>query len=381
MADLLDTLEQLLNKEETDSLEPLSGLAEYWAQHVVKQGGECYAYGDEPFWREAVHRAGGLAMMRLLTPEVVLDKNDLIFFQWDQEDGWENRYNHMGPHLAEGAQIFLFGREEGLDELEQRTWILQGQYYKILTEKGLSSYARKMNHILNLWVLTAEFISACTRLGVMPNILVSITHPKGYSLNGNCFYSRFWQGNVIRPVEEGVLGSLYLAECKKILAQLKSQQELFAKASEWIHKVHQDGGEIKESVAGHWASYLPRDTQTPEWFNSDKQLKKGDIRIMLDYNYYPEDEVDKLLNQGIKVILMLTSREDEGHFKGLIPSALGQPMKTWKDIPQHENLLLLDGYWPWFDGCLLLPDYPYPFCPLSWFSHGAVHGLLTENLK
>ncbi len=379
MSELTENLNKLITSIENESLEHLTGLAEYWAQHVVKQGGECYAYGDEPFWREAVHRAGGLSLMRLLTPEVVLDKNDLIFFQWDQEDGWENRFNQMGPHLAEGAQIFLFGREKGLDELEQRTWMLQGQYYKILTSNEVPPFARKMSHILNYWVMTAEFISACTRLGVMPNILVSITHPRGYSLNGKCFYSRFWQEGLVKPQAEGVLGHRYLDECKVILEKFQSQKDRFAQAIDWVHKTQSNKGEIRETIAGHWASYLPGDSQTPDWLKSNHPLKQGDLRIMLDYNYYPEEEVTSLLSAGVKVILMLTSRKDDGPFKGLKPSVMGQAVKTWKEVPPHDNLLLLDGYWPWFDAGLSLPDFPYPFCPLSWFSHGLAHGLLCEN--
>jgi hypothetical protein len=367
-----------------------STVAEKWANQVVKKGGEVYITGDYGFWREGVHRAGGLSMVRLLTKEVVLDEKDVVLAGFEYADP-TSRTKVIKPLLQSGAMVILFA-EEGADKAFKKDCKRSDQLILVPCDMDLDGLAHcpklaapyisltGMVNIFHLWMVTSEFVGACTRLGVMPNCFVSITHPRGWSINGSGFSSRFYQGGKVDPVKPGALGRNYIEQVRFIgnrMISLKTSN-LLKLTSQWIVDAQTTGHNIRESVAGHWAENLPQNKYTPEFFHTPKNLVKGDVYVGLEYNYYPDEQIQKYLDKGVKTVFMTTSSIDTNKFKGVKLNSLGTPLLTMESIPQDKNLLVIDGSWPQYDAALTLPDYPYPFCPTSWVAHGLAHWFLVE---
>ncbi len=379
---------QQITQTERD-LPQITQAAEVWANKVVKDGGEVYATGDIGFWRENVYRAGGIGFVHKLTPDVVLDKNDVVLVGFEYADETNHRAI-IEPILKTGATVLLFA-ESGADKEFKNLQKSPEQLILIPCDKGLDGLVSfdstkyvsltGMTHILHLWVTTAEFFGACTRLGRMPNTLVSITHPQGWSLNADAVVSRFFQDNTPAPVEKGTLGKRYLEKVKeisKLIAEGDSAKNI-SKAAQWIAETVKGNHQIEETLTGHWAVYLFSNHYTPKFFTTKHKLEKGDLQIRLEYNFYPNSEIEPLLNKGVRIVFMSTSEKDNDKFKGVIMSNNGQLLTPWNEIPQRDDLLLIDGHWPQYDSTLTLPDYPYPFCPSSWVAHGLVHWLLTAE--
>jgi hypothetical protein len=360
--------------------------AEILANKIVKQGGELYATGVEPFWREAVHRAGGLSMIRQWTPLNVLDKNDVVLLGLEYQD-FPTYQDYAISFLNTGATVVLFAEpcseaDTLLQQYPHDQFIhipclaqLDG-LFESKKEKRKFGSLTGMHHILNYWLLMSELVSAMTRLNAMPNILVSITHPKGWSLNGKCVYSRFYQDGEIHPVLPGVLFKQYMEQMNTCL---EFDSELIKKAVDLMLGVLYSKGSIKEQVAGHWASYLPKNQYTPPYLNTTKDLIENDLCLNLDYNYYDID-MNGYLNKSIKVIYMLTSSKRDEPFKGILPTVHGHLLPLIHQIPDEDQLIVIPANWHRFDGCLILPDFPYPFCASSWIAHGWMHWKLIEQL-
>ena len=360
--------------------------AEILAHKIVKQGGELYATGAEPFWREAVHRAGGLSMIRQWTPQNVLDKNDIVLLGLEYQD-FPSYQDAAIAILNTGATLVLFAepcpeadvlfQQYPHDQLIHIPCLpeLDGLFVAIKEKRKYGSLTG-MHHILNFWLLMTELIAAMTRLDAMPNILVSITHPRGWSLNGRCVYSRFYQDGEIKPVAPGVLFNHYMEQMNTFI---QFDSELVNRAVEWMLETLHDGNVIKEQVAGHWASYLPKNKYTPPCMTTDRELDKNDLCLNLDYNYY-DVAMNGYLNKSIKVIYMLTSGKNDEPFQGILPTVHGHLLPLIHQIPDEEQLLVIPANWHRYDGCLTLPDFPYPFGASSWISHGWMHWTLVEQL-
>lgn len=365
---------------------------EAWADQILVRGGEVYATGDYGFWREAVHRAGGLSMIRKLTPEVILDEKDVVLAGFEYDDPTNpDRLELLKPVLHQGTLVILVAEEGAESQLMEHTLRddqiilipspngLDGLFTEVGTRKRVGCLTGMAN-ILNLWLVTAAFVDACRRRGRMPNVLVSITHPRGMSWNGQCFKSRFWQEGVVdkpaHPLELwDQLSELFLKNIEFI------SYEYIEKAAHVINDVSNSGRFINETVAGHWAMNLPHNQFTPESFLTTNSLSSGDLQILLDYNYYPDTVVEPLLSQGVKVILQIAKENPypQKDFCDAAPSSQGIVLPGYGQIPHHENLFLIPTQWPVFDACLSITDYPYPLIPLSWAGHGATHWALVES--
>ena len=296
------------------NLPQITHASEIWANKVIKEGGEVYATGNFGFWRECVHRAGGIGFIRKLTPDVVLDNKDVVLAGFEYADETHRR-EILEPVLKSGATVLLFaelGAEKEFNHIKQSP----NQLILIPCEKNLdgllSTDSEKyvsltgMTNILHLWVTSAEFIGACTRLGHMPNIYVSVFHPRGWSINGSYFASRFCQDKQITPVEKGVLGKQYLDWVKKINMEIVGENSI-STAANWIVDTLNNNHGIHETIAGHWAPQLNSNKYSSKYLNSVQRVNKGDLRLALGYNYFPNNEIDKYLNEGINVIFMCTS--------------------------------------------------------------------------
>jgi hypothetical protein len=374
-------------------------IAEIWADKVISQGGEVYVGGDYPFWRETIHRAGGMSLLRKLTADVVLDEKDvvLIGFEYAQP---AHRKDLISSLLKTGTTILLFA-EEGADLEYKETELLPNQLLLIPSAPGLdglitdSKNNKKyisltgMSNILNLWLLNVEFIAACTRRKRMPNIFVSVLHPRGFPYNGYNFYYKFFQEHEIKPIEKENLARELILKVRSLSHKIVESDTStgIAESADWIHStINSKTFHIQESLQGHWATNLSLNDYTPEVFKYEGELKKGDLKIFLAYSFYPTDKycypfelIEPLLSRGVRVIFMTTSDKDQDKFKGSQVRLLDKVLTTWDEIPGVDNLLLIDGHWPQFDAGISIPDYPFPICPLSWLSHGLVHWLLAAE--
>jgi hypothetical protein len=374
-------------------------VAEIWADKVISQGGEVYVGGDYPFWRETIHRAGGLSLLLKLTPDVVLDKKDVVLIGFEYANP-KQRKGLISSLLKTGTTILLFA-EEGADQEYKKHELYPDQLLLISSAPGLDGLIEDpksknkyvsltgMSNVLNLWLINVEFIAACTRRKRMPNIYVSVTHPLGYPFNGYNNYYNFFQEHEIKPIEGEKLARELIFKVSSLSHKIVESDSSngIAECADWIHStINSKTSHIQESLQGHWATNLSLNDYTPEIFKYTGKLKAGDLKIYLAYSFYPTDKycypfelMEPLLSSGVRVIFMTTSDTDQDKFKGIQMRLLDKELTTWADIPRADNLLLIDGHWPQFDAGISIPDFPYPICPLSWLSHGLVHWLLAAE--
>jgi uncharacterized phosphosugar-binding protein len=259
---------------------------------------------DVPYWEQAgfseemINRAGGLAHAYPTgaggrKPATDHDIVLLSVRTWEK-DGATIRKKIDESRTKGHMTILIASRAGRPDDLQVDYFIDNG------APSGSAEHGR-INALVNVtlgWMWCCEYVSAMTRKGKIPGVLISVALPgsEEYDAKIQSPEGRHWIGNCGTPIPAGRLSHLYLERIERLIADLKSRhiQDQVRTAADVVAGRMKAGGTVGLSGVGHVTIFelLEKDMKAPwkkfQAVNLEKtafktNLKRGDLLVWIGY--------------------------------------------------------------------------------------------------
>ncbi|CAN5492459.1 hypothetical protein BH09VER1_BH09VER1_51950 [soil metagenome] len=355
-ADYLSRLQAVVSHWHED-LPALRISARKAAQSLIEQGGGLYLGGNQTsFIDEADGRAGGLAGLKRLNPNIVLRSSDVVLISVASSGSGDTLHQQFAQIESAGATAIVFGP----DPAPHR----QNSGYFPSAGSDNPPNLQSVNNVAGLWIWVGEFVSASRRLGKMPCFYESVGIPGGADRNktiaGQLFHSGF-----VTPEAATSLGEAYLITLQKALTELRARNDAaLHRATSLLRNTHVAGKEASLLAIGHMFPAEFQNAVLPTWIHpvegSSPALES--LVVFLGYQAFPWDNPT------------LT-----GHLRrpAIIISSQG-PSSDW---PEDSDHIYLDPCWDIHDACVSCPGYDIPILPLSGVITCALFWHLMESLN
>lgn len=221
-------------------------------------------------------------------------------------------------------------------------------------------------NVVALWAWTAEFVSACTRLGKTPVLYQSYGLPGGRERATKYQGKRFHDDPRIKPIAAAELGGQYLQQLDRMLARIEAQMPKIRKAAQW----RRQAASATTLFTGHMFPRHAQDARAPALSDlaavaawEDKELLETnhppDFVLYIGYQFAPK----KLIAQAREMKLKLV-------YSDVQPNEPAEPA---------SNILYIDPAWPMADGCVNVPDYDVPILPASGVVQAAIYWAIASE--
>lgn len=343
-------------------------------------GGSLFVPPVAAFWRnEFCGRAGGLMGIRRRPWNAPRARHDVVYFALPDPRRWDPAADERLTALMKTrSQLFVVGREDELSGLAGRDRFA-GFTGGVKADDGLYAFGdhrplaplRLFEQIVRGWAVAAEMIGACTRVGKMPIIYMSVWFEGSTARNAAMLewnnlreprlMSVFHKDMYIPPLSAGYVAGEFLDFLDGIAAKLEAQADLLAKAGQWLAQAKRAGKRIWTVLVGH--SYptileLPanmKDCDYPvEWGRSMSDLGRafpgslgaGDVGLHLGYGPVNVRAAQSLLRRGVRLIHTT-------------------PYGPMREMRPHRNFLWFDLPWRPGDSTVEVPGYGVRVLPGS----------------
>ncbi len=348
--------------------------AEEAAKRFVATRQPLSAWGDGGFVEEALGRAGGLMPLKAGS----LRKNTPlceVMLVAPKEDSLAKLVPATVTNRAAGGQVIGFGRADLMEQARKA-----GCEFDVVIDTHIEKGKVPLDPAAQdaaLWVWTAEFVGACTRLGVMPSMYQSVQVPGGKERNAALQGVPVFSGKV-DPIPVGRLGEAYLKGLREKLAFLAGEEDAkILEAAKRASAARRAGKTAYAYCLGHSVMHTLERADAPGmlvWMKDgwDKPQKgivfqQGDFVLMVGYDWLCQgptwgDFAAKARAAGVGVAWSFTDyRKDE--------VASVAPGEIW--INQH---------WAMGDAEVAVPGYDVRILPASGVIAEAILGMVESEM-
>ena len=329
------------------------------AAAALASGKALWLWGDRGFVLEGLNRAGGMMAAKDLRKPELVQPGDVVL------------RGHFGVPTAEQLALLeqIKAHQPLLITLSPEG--LQAGTIVALTTKAIEPEMAAPLVSARFWTLTAEIVSALTRLGKMPPMYQSVMLPGGRERNAG-HLKRQWD-NPVASVRRGLLGREYLAKVANSLRSLKvTQAQRFAQAGKLAVETTRAGHTVWYASLGHLLPELPNLPGEP---NLAKPLKvgpgpeklaefvnPGDLILYVGY-YEPYGPwVEKAHELGTKIVTVVS----------------GTPERRAEDMGADLNM---KGCWAFGDAVVEVPGYDIKMLPPSGVVQAAAYYMLMAEIR
>ena len=359
----------------------LTALGEKMARSLVVAGGNLFTPDLGTYWpSEFGGRAGGLMGLKP-SNYVATSAHDIAFTTLPDARTWKPGDDPRWRRLADSpAQIVVIGPESDLPhvaaELAPRVSFTGGA----TPDEGLCASGkfkpfaplRPFEQLVRAWLTTGEMIAACTRLGRMPLIWMSVWLEGALPRNASFFEHdnlrepwhapAFHEKIYIPPLAPGYTSNEFLRVLESIHGALSRQAAALATGGRWMSEAIRAGKKISTVLVGHSYPQILEVKELSEyplaWLPSISDLTKahprelgaGDVALHLGYSPVNVADVQSILDRGVRFIYT---------------SPYGRP----PELKDHPNLLWLDLPWRPADATVDVPGYSVRILPMSSSAH------------
>lgn len=360
--------------------------AEFAANHVLKHPDTLInvPYDQQPaFSEEMINRAGGLSNIypseRPDRISMVTDHDIVILSVRSWQTDSETIIQGINEFKEKKWKIILIGSKNGMPKgLKCDFFIDNG------APTGEAVYGR-INVIANItigWMWCCEYVSAMTRKGKIPGILMSVSFEEAVEYNKKIQspQGRLWIGDCPEKIPAGKLAKIYIERVKKLVSDLKSEkiQKQIEIASDIIAERMLEGKRVGISGVGHIINdEVKRDMKAP-WIgfqsagyvrgkrNIFKQyLKPGDLLVWIAYiglNSRYTDYGKYIRDAGVDLITSFAPDPDN------------------PQINETGAIAHIDQCWVKGDAEVPLPCHPWKMAPISGINSALILRMLDDTV-
>jgi hypothetical protein len=352
----LDQLSQAVGQT-GQSMDAYTASAQKAADRIMK-GGQLLLGGDQrDFKSETIGRAGGLMGFHFVGKKFVPKAGDVVLTS-SVERWTPTQVGEMQKWIADGAQVILFSADVPADLKSKVDAFVPAGASGVHIDGKFYPLDSAMN-IVDMWVWTAEYVSAATRKGKMPvlyqSFFVEGARERAKKYTGQTFHSDF----KIAPIEAGKLGNDYLTAIEGELKAVEGEASTLAEASKWLQSAPKDKSVV--IGIGHTFPYLYQDPRAPQPFGAmlqwTKIQKTKDVPAgtSLVFHVGYRNAPDVLLEQA-----------KAGQYKLIYFSVEEGTTKA-------DNILYINPHWPPTDACVTVKGYDIPILPPSGVMQAAIY--------
>jgi uncharacterized phosphosugar-binding protein len=326
---------------------PVMEMAGQAAARRLTNGGELWVGGSQKdFASEAVGRAGGLMCAKPLDVSKVFRRDIVLYGARGALDYTD--LATIAKCKSAGAYVIAFAAKEGSQRTPYGPDLLidSGDIAGLPTRHGMCPLDTVTN-VINLWAFTGELVAACTRAQKMPVIY------KSYGLEGGRERAAKYQGQMfhtdfnIQPIRAGALGNAYLDRVTKILTQLEhDDQTQVTQAGKWIASAGWQDSALQ--WVGHLYPEHMKDPRAPLPFaataGEGATAPTKPVLIHISYQRPPQELIDRARREHSRLFYCSVLRGEGG---------------------VSEYAVYANPHWPIEDGCIEVPGYDVPICPVS----------------
>jgi uncharacterized phosphosugar-binding protein len=341
---------------------------------------------DVPYWEQAgfseemINRAGGLALAYPagasgITAATKYDVVLLAVRSWEK-DGATIRKKSLEAH-TKGSLVTLIASKEGRPDDVPFDYFIDNGAPSGAAEHG------KINALVNValgWMWCCEYVSAMTRHGKIPGVLLSIALPGAdeYDAKIQSPEGRHWVGDCGTPIPAGRLSELYLKRVQQLIVDLRSRerQEQIQRAADIVASRMKAGGTVGVSTVGHVTIFelLEKDMKAPwkrfQAVNLEKtafkeNLKRGDLLLWVGYMGINSKYADfaRYINEPGADVITCYSPQKESY-------------GTVSNVVAH-----IDQSWAWGDAEVPLPCPPGKMAPISGINGVLIFRMLDDEVS
>lgn len=357
-----------------EDLPSITESAEAAAKRFVEAKQEISVWGDAGFIEEALARAGGTMAVkagRLRQNEPLCE----IMLVAPREDNLDKLVAATATNRASGGLAIWFARED-LTKLARKA----GATFDYVVGTHVEKEGVPLDMAAQdtaLWVWTAEFVAACTRLGVMPTMYQSVQVPGSRERNAAVRGMKI-STNQVAPIAAGHLGKAYLKALRERFALLSGiENSKIRETAKRASAARRAGRTAYAHLHGHSVMHTLKRPDNPgllvelgaNWSKPEKNVvfKPGDYIVMVGYDWicqgtHCDDLAAKARDAGVGVSWCFTDyREEE------VASVAAS--EIW--INQH---------WELGDAEVTVPGYDVKILPISGIISEAVLGMVEAEM-
>ncbi|HOC02194.1 MAG TPA: hypothetical protein PKK91_01790 [bacterium] len=338
---------------------------------------------QKSFSEEMINRAGGLSnIYPSESPDrvrFVTDHDIVLYSVRSWETDAETAIKRLNEYKGKNWKVILIASKKGMpSKLKYDFFIDNG------APSGKAIYGR-INILANItigWMWCCEYVSAMTRKGKIPGILISISLEESTEHNKKIQTpeGRLWIGDCPEKIPAGKLANIYLERVKKLVFDLKSEkiQKQIDYASDIIASRMAEGKRVGISGVGHVIiDEVKRDLKAP-WIGFQavgqvgrrrnafsKYLQPGDLLVWIAYIGLNSKYVDfgrYIKEANLELITCFAPDLDD-------PSV------------NETGIAHIDQCWAKGDAEVPLPCHPWKMAPVSGINSGLILRMLDDSVS
>ncbi len=338
---------------------------------------------QKSFSEEMINRAGGLSnIYPSESPDrvrFVTDHDIVLYSVRSWETDAETAIKRLNEYKGKNWKVILIASKKGMpSKLKYDFFIDNG------APSGKAIYGR-INILANItigWMWCCEYVSAMTRKGKIPGILISISLEESTEHNKKIQTpeGRLWIGDCPEKIPAGKLANIYLERVKKLVFDLKSEkiQKQIDYASDIIASRMAEGKKVGISGVGHVIiDEVKRDLKAP-WIGFQavgqvgrrrnafsKYLQPGDLLVWIAYIGLNSKYVDfgrYIKEANLELITCFAPDLDD-------PSV------------NETGIAHIDQCWAKGDAEVPLPCHPWKMAPVSGINSGLILRMLDDSVS
>ncbi len=329
------------------------------ARRFVVDGYSIGAWGDPAFVSEFSGRAGGLMPVVSIDPAKT---EKTVVLATLSDSTFETGIKQLSELSKRDNFVVLFARKTLIDKAKAAG---------LRVDAAIDNHACEHNGIIEmdgkwvvpteptaniaaLWTWTAEFVSACSRLGKLPTVWQSIRVPGAADRNPLYYGMKFLAGETA-PVRKRKLGLEYLDGVSKLLADIhKNDEKFIRKAGALAAEARRAGAGVHIVFLGHALESQLGCDGDPGIFKryTGGSVSKDDFVLGVGYDMLVRDPTfksarDAALVSGAKRAWSFTSYSAE----------------DVKSVPPGD--IYIDQRWALGDAIVTVPGYDVKILPPS----------------
>lgn len=355
--------------------------AEFAANHVLKYPNTLINVpyeSQKTFSEELINRAGGLSIIYPIDWRTnQLTDHDIVLLSvrsWETDS--ETIISQIKEYRQKKWKIIIFGSKKGMPKE------LDCDYFVDNAAASGSAIHGRINILVNItlgWMWCCEYVSAMSRKGKIPGILISISLPEADPHNKKIQTpeGRLWIGECPEKIPAGKLAKIYLERVRKLVSDLKSEkiQNQLDYASTIIAERMVQGKTVGISGVGHVIiDEVKKDLKAPwtpfqavGYIRSRRNifaryLKPGDTLVWIAYiglNSKYHDYGSRIKQAGVELITSFAPDLDD-------PSV------------NETGIAHIEQCWKKGDAEVPLPCHPWKMAPVSGINSGLILRMLDD---
>lgn len=349
---------------------------------LLVKGGRYFTPPAVKYWPiENTHRAGGIMGIRPWRADDAR-KGDVVYLSVPDRRCWRDDGLKLLKEIVAGrAELFVNGRPDDLPDgvSEKRFAAFTGGstadqgMYRFDTFTPLAP-TRIIDQFLRGWSVTGELVAACTRLGKMPTLWMSVWMEGARARNDSFVESRndrepfyppmFHENYYVPPLPAGYATAQFTQFVETLRQTLLSQTDRLRRAASMLCETLNAGNRVRVVAVGHsYPMILELDGRQDRayplnWGGSVSDLSRavpgdygrGDAMLHLGYSPVCVDDVRMLLKRGLRLVHT---------------SPYGRP----DALNDSDNFLWFDLPWRIGDATVEIPGYSARMLPASSSAH------------